>query len=86
MSDVQHNPTKATCRCGRPDCPHPSPEAWRIELDDDGQMDELFARNATVHIERMSESHVWIRVNDQVVNIASKTGAHLLVMTEDDRA
>lgn len=57
--------------------------ALRVELDPDGQMDELFARNATVHIERMSDHHLWMRVNDQVVEVTSKRP--LYITTEDDR-
>lgn len=30
-----------------------------------GVLDEITAENASVHIERMSNDHYWIRINDQ---------------------
>lgn len=66
----------------KPNDPVPDTTHMRIEIDADGQMDELFVRDATVHIERMSDHGVWMRVNDQVVWITSR--GKLSVTTEDE--
>jgi hypothetical protein len=39
----------------------------RVEIDGDGQLDELVATGATVHVERMDGGSVWMRVDDHVV-------------------
>lgn len=57
--------------------PHP-----RIEMDADGQLDELFTRNADAHIERMDASHVWIRINDHVIRISSNGVLNMIIEDE----
>jgi len=56
--------------------------SWRVTLDVENQLDELFATNATIHIERMTPHALWMRVNDQVVQVSS--AGKLLILTEDD--
>lgn len=62
--------------------------AVRVELDTEepfaGQLDELFAKNATVHIERMDDGHLWMRVNDHVVNVSAVKRGMLAIHCEDD--
>lgn len=61
-----------------------SEQVERFEYDD-GTFDELFATNATVHIERMNDGGLWMRVNDWHINVSAVKRGVLEVIVEDER-
>lgn len=62
--------------------------ASRVQLDDvgplAGQLDELFVEGATVHVERLDDGVLWMRIDDHVVNVSAVKRGLLHVMYEDD--
>jgi hypothetical protein len=60
----------------------------RIEYDTEppyaGQLDELVAENASVHIERMSSGVIWIRVNEYVITIWANDHNKVVMHCEAD--
>lgn len=71
--------TRTTARTRKPD---------RVEIEPDGhlagELDELFAEVATVHLERMDDGHLWMRVNDHVVLVSATKRGLLCIQYEDD--
>jgi hypothetical protein len=60
----------------------------RIRYDLDGELDEIVAHGATVHLERMHASHWWMQVRMQdgttvTVNLASRRDVRPYVEVEE---
>lgn len=58
-------------------------KSWRVQSDADGGFDELVL-GEHVHLEMMSEEHLWARIGDHVINIniTSGTGTHRVELPE----
>ena len=61
----------------------------RVSFDDEGQLDELFAENASVHIERLSDGHVWISIERggvaQIINLFTSRGGRIMSLTTTEK-
>ena len=55
-----------------------------IRCNDKGELDEIVADKVDVHLEYMSDGHVWIRIGDLMVNLFTKRNAKVCANYEWD--